>query len=67
MLDKRGRDIGEPTGEVFYEPATPESVARNRDNIPANKEMEMRQFVQGVLALMKEKMPTDAVRATPVD
>lgn len=67
MLDKRGRDIGEPTVEVFYEPATPESVARNRDNIPANKEMEIRQFVQGVLALMKEKMPTDAVRAAPVD
>lgn len=33
MLDKRGRDIGEPVVEVFYDPATPESVARNRENL----------------------------------
>ena len=33
MLDARGRDIGEPTGEVVYVPATPELVARTRANI----------------------------------
>lgn len=30
MLDKRGRDIGEPTVRVHVRRGTPEEVARNR-------------------------------------
>lgn len=30
MLDKRGRDIGEPKTMVCYSKTTPETVARNR-------------------------------------
>lgn len=32
MLDKRGRDIGEPTGKIIRIPPTPELVAQTRAN-----------------------------------
>lgn len=38
MLDVRGRDIGEPTFEIRYVPATPELVARTRANLTAELE-----------------------------
>lgn len=39
----------------------------NVESIPAGKEVEMREFVQNVLDLMKEKTPADAVTAASAD